>query len=306
MVEETESNGNMNEIEEKEEEKNDDGAVVVADDDDDQSKVTYTVLLVESDRSTRRIITELLKKCKYKVIAVSDGVKAWETLKIKTIEIELILTEMELPMISGLALLSLIMKHEVCRNIPVIMMSSHDSRSLVMNCMCKGATDFLIKPVRRNELTNLWLHAWRKHVINRPLQNTTSVPTAQHESFQCTLSSLTHFVGNPQKKLKVATEDNFAGNQPIGSVSVASSQKNNECSDKLSGAQPSVTFEEIFTMHLKPLSLRKKLFLHKVASIEFHLEETTFFPTCLASAHVHCHFVILTMHTWIICKMRLR
>ncbi|CAI8607758.1 unnamed protein product [Vicia faba] len=152
--------------------------------------------------------------CNYKVIAVSDGTKAWKILQIKQIEIDIVLTEMELPEISGLALLSLMMEHETCKNIPLIMMSSHDSRSMVMNCMCKGAADFLIKPVRRNELTNLWQHVWRKHVLNRPLQNTSA-----------------------QEKRKVAIEDNFTDNQSTDSVSVASSQKNNECSEKLSEAQ---------------------------------------------------------------------
>jgi pseudo-response regulator 5 len=140
-------------------------------------------------------------------------------------------------------------------------MSSRDSRSTVMKCMCKGAADFLIKPVRKNELTNLWQHVWRKHVvchtsqsflcisffdcvleiyrlctcacfelcrmlfiqINRPLQNTASA----------------------QSNLKIVTEDNFARNQSTDSASVASSQKNNECSEKLSKTQVSSTYKLI-------------------------------------------------------------
>lgn len=54
------------------------------------------------------------------VAAVSDGLKAWEVLKEKSHNIDLILTEVELPSISGFALLTLIMEHQVCKNIPVI------------------------------------------------------------------------------------------------------------------------------------------------------------------------------------------
>ncbi|KAL6005448.1 hypothetical protein ACLOJK_006015 [Asimina triloba] len=32
--------------------------------------------------------------------------------------------------------------------------------------MLKGAADFLVKPVRKNELRNLWQHVWRKHCSN--------------------------------------------------------------------------------------------------------------------------------------------
>ncbi|KAL2921645.1 Two-component response regulator-like APRR5 [Bienertia sinuspersici] len=120
------------------------------------------ILLVEADDSTRQIIGALLRKCSYKVASVADGLKAWEVLKARPHNIDLILTEAELPSISGYALLTLIMEHEVCKNIPVIMMSTHDSVSMVYKCMLRGAADFLVKPIRINELKNLWQHVWRR------------------------------------------------------------------------------------------------------------------------------------------------
>jgi pseudo-response regulator 5 len=44
-------------------------------------------------------------------------------------------------------------------------MSSHDSVSMVFKCMLKGAADFLVKPIRKNELRNLWQHVWRKQLV---------------------------------------------------------------------------------------------------------------------------------------------
>ncbi|KAJ4892473.1 Two-component response regulator-like APRR9 [Raphanus sativus] len=125
-------------------------------------KTVLRVLLVESDDSTRQIITALLRNCSYKVVAVSDGLAAWEILKEKSHDIDLILTELDLPAISGFALLALVMEHEACKNIPVIMMSSQDSMTLVLKCMLRGAADYLIKPMRKNELKNLWQHVWRR------------------------------------------------------------------------------------------------------------------------------------------------
>ncbi|XP_055962282.1 two-component response regulator-like APRR5 [Mercurialis annua] len=125
-------------------------------------RMVLRVLLVEADDSTRQIITALLRKCSYKVVAVPDGLKAWEMLKRRPNNIDLILTEVDLPLISGYALLTLIMEHDVCKNIPVIMMSSQDSISTVYKCMLRGAADYLVKPIRRNELRNLWQHVWRR------------------------------------------------------------------------------------------------------------------------------------------------
>ncbi|XP_010559150.1 PREDICTED: two-component response regulator-like APRR9 isoform X2 [Tarenaya hassleriana] len=128
-------------------------------------KTVLRVLLVEADDSTRHIITALLRKCSYRVAAVADGLMAWETLKGKPQNIDIVLTELDLPSISGFALLTLVMEHETCKNIPVIMMSSQDSFSMVLKCMLRGAADYLIKPVRKNELRNLWQHVWRRQTL---------------------------------------------------------------------------------------------------------------------------------------------
>ncbi|CAF2036548.1 BnaA09g04840D [Brassica napus] len=125
-------------------------------------KIALRVLLVEADDSTRQIISALLRKCSYRVAAVPDGLKAWEMLKGNPESVDLILAEVDLPSISGYALLTLIMEHDVCKNIPVIMMSTHDSVNTVYKCMLKGAADYLVKPLRRNELRNLWQHVWRR------------------------------------------------------------------------------------------------------------------------------------------------
>jgi pseudo-response regulator 5 len=58
------------------------------------------------------------------VAAVADGIKAWNTLKEKSNNIDLVLTEVELPFLSGFGLLTMIMEHDICKNIPVISMIS--------------------------------------------------------------------------------------------------------------------------------------------------------------------------------------
>ncbi|CAA7410793.1 unnamed protein product [Spirodela intermedia] len=129
-------------------------------------RMSLRVLLVEADDSTRQIIAALLRKCSYKVAAASSGFEAWEILKEKPHNIDLVLTEVELPNVSGYGLLSMIMEHDNSKNIPVIMMSSYDSMSMVFKCMLKGAADFLVKPIRKNELRNLWQHVWRRQSSN--------------------------------------------------------------------------------------------------------------------------------------------
>lgn len=120
------------------------------------------VLLVENDDSTRHVVSALLRNCSYEVTPVSNGLEAWKILEDLTNHIDLVLTEVAMPGLTGIGLLSKIMNHKTCKNIPVIMMSSNDSMGIVFKCLSKGAVDFLVKPIRKNELKNLWQHVWRK------------------------------------------------------------------------------------------------------------------------------------------------
>lgn len=123
---------------------------------------TLKVLLVENDDSTRQVVSALLRNCYYEVTAVANVVEAWRVLKDLTNRIDLVLTEIVMPSFSGVGLLSKIMSHKTCKSIPVIMMSSNDSMGIVFKCLSKGAVDFLVKPIRKNELKNLWQHVWRR------------------------------------------------------------------------------------------------------------------------------------------------
>lgn len=124
---------------------------------------TLKVLLVESDDSTRQVVSALLRNCSYEVTAAANGLHAWKILENPSNHIDLVLTEVAMPGgFSGISLLSKIISNDVCKNIPVIMMSSNDSMGTVFKCLSKGAVDFLVKPIRKNELKNLWQHVWRR------------------------------------------------------------------------------------------------------------------------------------------------
>ncbi|XP_045811040.1 two-component response regulator-like APRR5 isoform X4 [Trifolium pratense] len=185
-------------------------------------KMVLRVLLVEADDCTRQIITALLRKCNYKVAAVADGLKAWEIMKGRPRNFDLILTEVDLPSISGYALLTLIMEHDICKNIPVIMMSSQDSVSTVYKCMCRGAADYLVKPIRINELRNLWQHVWRRQSV------TANAGINGHPDET-----------DEQQKVEATAENNAAGYRSSGEA--ACIQINKDLIEKGSDAQSSCT-----------------------------------------------------------------
>ena len=80
------------------------------------------------------------------MVVVPDGLKAWELLKGRPHNVDLILTEVDLPSISGYALLTLIMEHEICKNIPVISMipNTNVCDFFSLNLVRKFACDFIV------------------------------------------------------------------------------------------------------------------------------------------------------------------
>ncbi|XP_062182472.1 two-component response regulator-like APRR3 isoform X2 [Phragmites australis] len=154
-------------------------------------RCSLRVLLVEHDDSTRQVVTALLRKCGYRVAAVADGMKAWQVMRERAYAFDLVLTEVAMPTLSGIQLLARVVAADECKNIPVIMMSSQDSISTVLKCMQKGAVDFLVKPVRKNELRNLWQHVWRRHAMNSQINASENNAASNHLSANAADSSKT-------------------------------------------------------------------------------------------------------------------
>ncbi|XP_064939636.1 two-component response regulator-like PRR1 isoform X2 [Musa acuminata AAA Group] len=68
-------------------------------------------------------------------------------------------------MTKGLKMLKYIMRNKDLSHIPIIIMSAQDEVSVVVKCLRLGAADYLMKPLRTNELLNLWTHMWRRRCM---------------------------------------------------------------------------------------------------------------------------------------------
>lgn len=56
----------------------------------------------------------------FAVTAVATGIQAWKILEDPTNHMDLILTEVAMPLLTGIGLLSKIMNHKTLKNVPVI------------------------------------------------------------------------------------------------------------------------------------------------------------------------------------------
>ncbi len=93
-------------------------------------------------------------------------------------------------------------------------MSSDERQDTVMRAIEAGATDYLIKPVRRNELATLWQHVWRR---NRSSTNTATPdrPPATSTAMESTAvfsasHAMQHHITNSPQQSASGTADGHA------------------------------------------------------------------------------------------------
>ena len=106
-----------------------------------------TILIAEDEEKMRRIL-EVNLQDQYRVLLAKDGEEALRLFKEN--EVHLLVTDLKMPERDGLSLL-----HEVKRlspEIPVILITAYGTIESAVNAMKEGATDYLLKPIKMEEV----------------------------------------------------------------------------------------------------------------------------------------------------------
>lgn len=136
----------------------------------DRSKVR--ILLCDGDPTSSREVLRLLCNCSYQVTCAKSPRQVINILNFEASEIDIILAEVDLPVSKCFKMLKYIARNKDLRHIPIIMMSNRDEVSVVVKCLRLGAAEYLVKPLRTNELLNLWTHVWRRRrMLGLPEKN---------------------------------------------------------------------------------------------------------------------------------------
>ena len=111
-----------------------------------------SILLVEDSQTTRALLSKYLTGA-YRLVHAKDGAEAWEVLE-RTTDIDLVITDINMPRMTGHQLLVKIRKSDEPRfkNLPVIVMTTTDDNVDRNLAFLNGANDFLTKPVDEIEL----------------------------------------------------------------------------------------------------------------------------------------------------------
>ncbi|CAH1431216.1 unnamed protein product [Lactuca virosa] len=125
----------------------------------DQFPVGLRVLVVDDDVTCLKILEQMLRRCSYHVTTCSQATAALNILRERKGGFDVVLSDVHMPDMDGFKLLELV---GLEMDLPVIMMSADGRTNLVLRGIRHGACDYLIKPIREEQLKNIWQHVIRK------------------------------------------------------------------------------------------------------------------------------------------------
>lgn len=112
--------------------------------------MTGRVLVVDDDEDSRRLLAHLLERKGYSVVLADGGPAAISTLE-KT-EVDVVVLDVMMPIMDGFAVCRELKKSQSTASVPVILLTARDDMETRATGMKLGVSDFLAKPVNKEEL----------------------------------------------------------------------------------------------------------------------------------------------------------
>lgn len=108
------------------------------------------VMIIEDVVSIQRIIQYSLQD-RFRVITFKSAIDALSHLYKGALP-DIIISDLNIPQVSGLELLVQIKASSIFNAIPVLILSGEDSTEVRINCLEAGAEDYMVKPFNPREL----------------------------------------------------------------------------------------------------------------------------------------------------------
>ena len=104
------------------------------------------VLVVDDFATMRRIVRGVLKQMGFtKIVEAVDGAVAYETLK-KEKDVKLIVSDWNMPNMTGLEFLKAVRADENFKTIPFVMVTAEGMKENVVEAVKAGVSNYIVKP----------------------------------------------------------------------------------------------------------------------------------------------------------------
>lgn len=112
-----------------------------------------TIMVVEDFEDNRFMMRRLLEMSGYRVLEAINGEEAVELAHSE--RPQLILMDLSLPQLDGLAATRRIRQHADLRDVPIVAVSAHDTADFHADALAAGCNDYVTKPIDFDQLEAL-------------------------------------------------------------------------------------------------------------------------------------------------------
>lgn len=112
--------------------------------------VPARILVVEDNHVNQKVVTTVLRKRGFAIELANDGREALA--KLESSNFDLILMDVQMPVLDGLDATRLIRRNERWKFLPIIAMTAHAMKGDRERCLQAGMTGYISKPVHPSHL----------------------------------------------------------------------------------------------------------------------------------------------------------
>jgi two-component system, chemotaxis family, chemotaxis protein CheY len=114
----------------------------------------YKVLIVEDSPTMRQLISFSLKRLRgVSIIEASDGVDGLK--KLSAEKFDLIFTDINMPIMDGLKLVSLVRNDASYKGTPIVVITTEGAQEDRERALALGANDYITKPIQPNKILDI-------------------------------------------------------------------------------------------------------------------------------------------------------
>ncbi len=114
----------------------------------------YKILIVEDSPTMRQLISFALKRLRgVRIVEANDGVDGLK--KLAAEKFDLIFTDINMPIMDGLKLVSLVRNDANYKNTPVVVITTEGAQEDRERALALGANDYITKPIQPNRILDV-------------------------------------------------------------------------------------------------------------------------------------------------------
>ena len=110
------------------------------------------ILVVDDSPTVVKFVSFSLKNGGFTVVTARDGMDAIETLSNLSEDVDLIITDLNMPNLDGYGLIETVRQNQEYKNTPIIILSSEEGEEDRVRGLETGASSYLVKPFKSDRL----------------------------------------------------------------------------------------------------------------------------------------------------------